>query len=123
MRRRRRLLKGNADMADRVRQIWKVVIAAPIDVVWDTLVQTDEVLPFLFGAICDTDGDLAPGKPLRMLSKDRNHVIAYGEVLELSPPHLFSHAINFAMASHEPPGRTTYDLKEVPGGTELTLTS
>ena len=110
-------------MAERVRQIWKVVIAAPIDVVWDTLVQTDEALPFLFGAVCDTQEGLAPGRPMRMLSKDRNHVIAYGEVLEFSPPHRFSHAINFTMASQESPGKTTYDLKEVPGGTELTLIS
>lgn len=110
-------------MAERIRQMWKVVIAAPIDVVWNTLVQTDEVLPFLFGAICDTDGGLAAGKPMRMLSKDGKHVIAYGQVLEFSPPHRFSHAINFTMAGHEPPGKTTYDLQEVPGGTELTLTS
>jgi hypothetical protein len=49
--------------------------------------------------------------------------MAYGEVLEFSPPHRFSHAINFAMASDEPPAKTTYELREVAGGTELTLIS
>lgn len=110
-------------MTERARQIWKVTIAAPIDVVWNTLVQTGEVLPFLFGGVCDTENGLQPGRPMRMLSKDGKYVMAYGEVLEFSPPYRFSHAINFAMAENEPPGRTTYELKEVDGGTELTLTS
>jgi uncharacterized protein YndB with AHSA1/START domain len=110
-------------MAERVRQFWKVVIAAPIETVWNTIVQTDEVLPFLFGAICDTENGLKPGRPMRMLTKDGKSVVAYGEVLEFSPPHRFSHAINFTMADNEPPGTTTYELKEVPGGTELTLIS
>lgn len=110
-------------MSEGGRQIWRVLIEAPIETVWNTLVKTDEVLPFLFGAVCDTEDGLKAGKPMRMVSKDGKFVIAYGEVLEFSPPHRFSHAINFAMASDEPPGRTTYELKEVPGGTELTLIS
>lgn len=110
-------------MRKRERQMWKVVIDAPIETVWNTIVQTDEVLPFLFGAICQTESGLQPGRPMRMVSKDGRNVIAYGEVLEFSPPTRFSHAINFAMAPDEPPGRTTYELKEVAGGTELTLTS
>jgi uncharacterized protein YndB with AHSA1/START domain len=110
-------------MAEIERSFWRVTIAAPIHVVWDTLVQTDEVLPFLFGATCQTEDRLKAGKPMRMVSKDGKNVIAYGEVLEFSPPHRFSHAINFAMAADEPPGRTTYELREVDGGTELTLTS
>ena len=110
-------------MSELERQLWKVVVAAPIETVWNTLVQTDEVLPFLYGATCQTEDGLRPGRPMRMVSKDGKNVIAYGEVLEFSPPTKFSHAINFAMASDEPPGRTTYELKEVPGGTELTLIS
>ena len=105
------------------RQMWKVTIAAPIETVWNTIVRTDEVLPFLFGATCQSEGELGLGKPMRMVSRDGKYVIAYGEVLEFSPPTRFSHAINFAMASDEPPARTTYDLREVPGGTELTLIS
>ncbi|SFH65858.1 SRPBCC domain-containing protein [Bradyrhizobium sp. Gha] len=110
-------------MAERKRQMWKVVIAAPIETVWNTLVRTDEVLPFLFGSVCDTEDGLQVGKPMRMLSADGKFVICYGEVLEFSPPHRFSHAINFAMAADEPPARTTYELKKVSGGTELTLIS
>jgi uncharacterized protein YndB with AHSA1/START domain len=103
--------------------MWKVVIAAPIETVWNTLVRTDAVLLFLFGATCQAGNGLEVGSPMRMVSKDGRYVIAYGEVLEFSPPTRFSHAINFAMASDEPPARTTYELKEVAGGTELTLIS
>lgn len=110
-------------MTERERQMWRVVIRAPIETVWNTIVQTDQVLPFLFGATCETDGGLKVGRPMRMVSKDGKSVIAYGEVLEFSPPTRFSHAINFAMASDEPPARTTYELREVDGGTELTLIS
>ncbi len=110
-------------MSEPNRQMWKLVIAAPIETVWNTLVKTDEVLPFLFGAVCDTEGGLKVGRPMRMVSRDGRHVIAYGEVLEFTPPTRFSHAINFAMASDDAPARTTYELREVPGGTELTLIS
>ena len=103
--------------------MWRVVIRAPIETVWNTIVQTDQVLPFLFGAICHAEGGLQTGRPMRMVSKDGKSVIAYGEVLEFSPPTRFSHAINFAMAADEPPARTTYELREVAGGTELTLIS
>ena len=110
-------------MVDPQRQVWKVVIAAPIETVWNTLVKTDEVLPFLFGAVCETEHGLQVGKPMRMISKNGKFVIAYGEVLEFMPPTRFSHAINFAMAPDEAPAKTTYELREIPGGTELTLIS
>lgn len=110
-------------MSEPNRQTWRVVIAAPIETVWNTLVKTDEVLPFLFGAVCDTEGGLRVGKPMRMVSRDGKYVIAYGEILEFTPPTRFSHAINFAMAADEAPAKTTYELREVTGGTELTLTS
>jgi len=110
-------------MAERKRQVWKVVIDAPIDVVWGTIVKTDEVLPFLFVATCQTESGLQVSRPMRMVSNDGKYVIAYGQVLEFSPPTRFSHAINFSMASDEPPAKTTYELREVAGGTELTLIS
>lgn len=105
------------------RQTWQVSIAAPIKAVWSQLVKTDEALPFLFGAVCQTESGLAVGRPMRMVSKDGKYVIAFGEVLDLTAPTRFSHAITFAMAPDEAPGITTYELREVPGGTEVTLIS
>src|ERR1700749_3239925 len=88
--------KEKSAVPERQKQMWKVTIAAPIETVWATLVKTDEVLPFLFGAVCDAGEGLAPGKPMRMVSADGKFVIAYGEVLEFTPPTRFSDAINFA---------------------------
>lgn len=105
------------------RQMWKVDIAAPIETVWATLVRTDAVLPFMFGAICEAGGALAPGRPFRMLAKDRKSVVAVGQVLEFSPPFRFSHTISFTQVEGEQPGRTTYELREIDGGTELSLVS
>lgn len=105
------------------RHIWKVEIAAPIETVWNTLVQTDEVLPFLFGSVCQAEGALEPGKPMRMVSRDGKFVVCFGRVLEFSPPTRFSHTITFAMSADAPAGKTTYDLRAIDGGTEVTLTS
>jgi uncharacterized protein YndB with AHSA1/START domain len=105
------------------RQMWRVVIHAPIESVWNTLVKTDEVLPFLFGAVCETEAGLRPGEPMRMVTRNRKRVMVFGEVLEFSPPHRFSHTITFTQVQGERPARTTYELKAVEGGTELTLIS
>src|SRR6185295_8930652 len=59
----------------RERHVWKVTINAPIETVWNTLVKTDEVLPFFFGAVCDTEGGIKVGKTMRMVSKNRKYAI------------------------------------------------
>lgn len=105
------------------RQMWKVTINAPIETVWNTIVKTDTVLPFVFGAVCQTGDGLKPGKPMRMVSKNGKFAIAVGEVLEFDPPYRYSHTISFTQVEGEQPARTTYELKEVPEGTELTLIS
>ncbi len=106
-----------------VRQMWRVTIAAPIETVWNTIVKTDEVLPFVFGAVCETESGLKPGKPIRMVSADGKYAVAVGEVLEFDPPYRYSHTISFTQVTGERPARTTYELREVPGGTEVTLMS
>ena len=105
------------------RTIWRTIINAPIDVVWSTLVKTDQVLPFFFGAVCETADGIKVGRKMRMVSKDRKNAIVYSEVLEFSPPHRYAHTMSFTQVKGEQPARTIYELKEVPGGTELTLIS
>lgn len=106
------------------RQYWRVTIAAPIETVWNTLVKTDTVLPFFFGGVCDAGPDgLRVGQPMRMVSNDRRNAIVVGKVLEFDPPHRYAHTIYFTQIEGEQPGRTIYELKEVPGGTEFTLIS
>lgn len=107
----------------RERHVWKVVIKAPIETVWNTLVKTDEVLPFFFGAVCDTEDGIKVGKTMRMVSKNRKHAIVVGKILEFTPPHRYAHTLAFTEANGAHPALITYDLKEVHGGTEFTLTS
>jgi len=102
------------------RAIYRVKIDAPIRVVWDTLVKTDTVLPFFFGAVCDAEGGLAKGTPMRMVSADRKFAIVAGEVLEFSPPHRYAHTMKFTQYP-DAPCTVIYELKEVTGGTEFTL--
>jgi uncharacterized protein YndB with AHSA1/START domain len=102
------------------RAVYRVTIEAPIRVVWDTLVKTDTVLPFFFGAVCDAEGGLAKGKPMRMVSADRKFAIVAGEVLEFSPPHRYAHTMKFTQYP-DAPCTVIYELKEIEGGTEFTL--
>jgi uncharacterized protein YndB with AHSA1/START domain len=110
-----------AKAAVAARQVYKVVINAPVEVVWNTLVKTDEVLPFFFGSVCQTKDGLKPGRKMRMVTPDRKIAAVVGEVLEFSPPHRYSHTMAFTQYVDEAPATVTYELKEVPGGTEFSL--
>jgi uncharacterized protein YndB with AHSA1/START domain len=103
------------------RQVYKTVIKAPIETVWNTLVKTDEVLPFFFGAVCETKGGLKAGRKMRMVTPDRKFAAVVGEVLEFSPPHRYSHTMAFTQYEGDGPATVTYELTEVPGGTEFSL--
>ncbi len=103
------------------KQVYKVVINAPIETVWNTLVKTDAVLPFFFGSVCETKNGLKPGRKIRMVTPDRKIAAVVGEVLEFSPPYRYSHTMAFTQYEGEPASTVTYELKEVPGGTEFSL--
>jgi uncharacterized protein YndB with AHSA1/START domain len=103
------------------RQVYRTMINAPIETVWNTLVKTDEVLPFFFGSVCQTADGLKPGRRMRMVSPDKKFAAVVGEVLEFSPPHRYSHTMAFTQYEGEPASTVTYELKEVPGGTEFSL--
>lgn len=102
------------------RAVYRVQIEAPIRVVWDTLVKTDQVLPFFFGAVCDGGGGLQAGKPMRMVSADGKFAIVVGEVLDFTPPYRYAHTMKFTQYP-DAPCTVIYELKEVSGGTEFTL--
>ena len=102
------------------RAIYKILIKASIETVWDTLVKTDEVLPFFFGGICETLDGLKPGAAMRMVTKNRKMATVVGEVLEFSPPHRYSHTLKFTQWD-DAPCTIIYDLKETPDGVEFSL--
>lgn len=104
------------------RQVYEVVIKAPIETVWNLLVKTDEALPFFFGAVCDTKDGLKPGASMRMITPDRKFASVVGEVLEFSPPYRYAHTLKFTQWD-DAPCTVIYELEEVPGGTLFQLTT
>ena len=99
--------------------IFRVHIRAPIHAVWAELTRTDSVLPFFFNGTCRTPG-LAPGAPIRMVSKDGKYTSVAGEVIEFDPPYRYAHSFKFTNLS-DPPCIVRYELKETDEGTEFTL--
>ena len=102
------------------KKIYKVIINAPIETVWATLVKTDDLLPFFFGAVCRTPLDLEVGAPFAMQTPNGKYASVVGSVLEFTPPYRYSHSFKFTTFD-DPPCTVTYELKEVPEGTEFSL--
>lgn len=108
-------------MAEKVKQVYRVTIEAPIDKVWRTLTQAGEPLPFFFGSVLHTTS-LGPGAPIRMRTPDGKNTGVVGEVLEFDPPRRYVHTFKFT-SEDDPVCRVAYDLEEVVGGTRFTLTA
>lgn len=101
------------------RQVYKVIIKAPIETVWSELVKTTSPRPFFWNSSWDTPA-MAPGRPFRMLSADRRAVGVVGEFLEMDPPRRLSHSFRLTSLD-DPPSKVTYTLKETPDGVEFCL--
>ncbi len=101
------------------KQVYRAVIAATLTDVWDALTQQGQPLPFFFGSVLHTTG-LAPGAPIRMRTPNGKYTGVVGEVLEIEPPHRYSHTMKFTHLD-DPVCKVTYELKEVGDGVEFTL--
>jgi uncharacterized protein YndB with AHSA1/START domain len=112
---------GSGAAPETERSYYRVTINAPIHKVWAELTRTDTALPFFFNSACKTTG-LAPGAPVRMVSKNGKYAAVVGEVLEFDPPHRYAHTFKFTSLD-DPMCVVRYVLKEVDGGTEFTLIS
>ncbi len=77
-------------MSEGAPAVFRVVINAPIERVWQELTNTNEVLPFFFNSRLDTNG-LAPGGQIRLRTKSGKYTGVIGEVLEYDRPHRYSH--------------------------------
>ena len=104
------------------KAVYRITINAPIEKVWAEMVKTDEVLPFFFGSVCKTTGDLTVGAPMAMESKSGKYRSVVGNVLEFSPPHRYAHTFKFT-GYEDAPCTVTYELKEIDEGVEFTLTT
>lgn len=101
------------------KQIYKVIIKAPIETVWSELIKTTSPRPFFWNSSWDAPS-MAAGQPFRMLSADKRAVGVVGEFLEMEPPHLLSHSFRLTSLD-DPPSKVTYTLKEIDGGVEFCL--
>jgi uncharacterized protein YndB with AHSA1/START domain len=109
----------SAKSKDLPDHVFTITIRAPVQRVWDELTRTGGVQRWMVNTILE--GSLKPGGKLRYFSPDRSRVFVVGEVVEVSPPHRFSHTFMFTMRP-ETPTLVTWELKAVPEGCELTLT-
>ncbi len=107
--------------ATSTKQIQRIVINAPIEKVWEALTKTDVVLPFFFCSVLKTT-KLGLDAPIRMRSPNGKFTGVVGEVLIFDPPRRFSHTFKFT-AYDDPICTVTYELKQIEGGTEFTITN
>ena len=107
-------------MPETERAVYKVFIRGTIDAVWNEITKTGEAQKCMFNMQLHTPG-LKPSAPIRMRTRNGKYTGVVGEVLEFAPPHRYSHTFRFTNYD-DPPCKVTYDLKEVTGGVEFTLT-
>lgn len=94
-------------------------IAVPVQRVWDEITKTGRIQRSLYNTILDAE--LKPGGRLRYYSPDRKRVFIVGEVVEVDPPHRFSHTYQMLINGVEPPTLVTWELKEEKNGTRVTI--
>lgn len=107
-------------MSKTERAVFKVFIKGSIDAVWREITKLDDLQPAFFNMRMQTNG-LKPGGQIRMQSANAKYTGSVGEILEFDPPRRFSHTFRFTQYE-DPPCRVTYDLKQVEGGVDFTMT-
>ncbi len=106
---------------DSTKRIFKVVINAPIRDVWREITRTDAPIACFFNSRMHlSPGGLAPGSKLAMRTPNGRDTGVVGEIIECREPTHFSHTFKFT-SFDDPWCKVSYDLREVPGGTEFTL--
>ena len=107
-------------MSQKDTAVFRVHIKGSIEKVWNEITKTDEPQKAMFNSVMHTTR-LEPGAPIRMRTVNGKHTSVVGEVIEIDPPHRFVHTMRFTNYD-DPPCKITYELKEVAGGVEFTLT-
>jgi len=102
------------------RAKFRILIRGTIDEVWQEITRTDAPIAAFFNSQLHVR-KLAPGSKIAMRSPDGKYTGVVGEILELDPPSRFAHTFKFTNYD-EPPCNVIYDLAEVDGGVQFTLT-
>ncbi|QJR15852.1 SRPBCC domain-containing protein [Usitatibacter palustris] len=107
-------------MAENKKAIFRIVISGSMEAIFRELTKTDSPQGAIFNSMLTTKG-LVPGNRMQMRSVSGGHTIVEGQVMEIDPPRRFAHTHRFTMFD-DPVCKVIYDLKQVPGGVEVTLT-
>lgn len=107
-------------MVEREKAVFQIWIRGTLQAVWAEITKTHEPQGCFFNMQLHTPG-LAVGQPVQMRTRSGKYVGVVGEVLEFTPPHRYSHTFKFT-DKDDPPCKVTYDLKELNGGVEFTMT-
>lgn len=102
------------------RAVFKVFVKGTMEAVWRQITKTDEVQEVFFFSRMHTNG-FKPGGKIRMRTPDGKYTTVAGEILEFDPPRRFAHTFRFTNLE-DPECKVIYDLKDVEGGVEFTLT-
>ena len=102
------------------RAVFKIFIKGTMQAVWHQITKTDEPQEAFFNNLMHTSG-FRPGGTIRMRSADGKYTAVVGEILEFDPPRRFAHTFRFTNLE-DPECKVIYDLKEVEGGVEFTMT-
>lgn len=103
-------------------RVFRTVIKAPVADVWREITRTDAPIKCFFNSRMHLSrAGLAPGSKMAMRTPDGRMTGVFGEILEVVLLRKFSHTFRFTNID-DPPCVVTYELREVPGGTEFTLT-
>lgn len=101
------------------KEIYKVVIDAPIERVWSELVDTEKPRPFFWNGSWDTP-EFAPDNPYRVAANGGKAVAVIGRILEMDPPRKLVTTFRLT-ALPDPASKVTYLLEEKDGATEFSL--
>ncbi len=102
-----------------------IAINAPIEKVWDILVNPNETKKYMYG--CEALSDWKPGSPLLWQGswEGKEMVFVSGQVLEINPPTLLKYTVIDPNASYpltpENHLNVTYQLTEQDGQTIFTV--
>ncbi|MEO1251694.1 MAG: SRPBCC domain-containing protein [Pseudomonadota bacterium] len=101
------------------KQIYRVMINAPVETVWSELVNTTKPRPFFWNGSWDA-AEMAAGAAYRIAAAGGKMIAVIGRILEMEPPRKLVTSFRQTSLS-DPASKVTYLLEEKDGGTLFSL--
>ncbi len=104
------------------KAVFRIVIAGTMESVFREITKTDELQGAVFNARLVTDAPgLVRGRRMQMRTGSGRRTLVVGEVVECTPPSRYAHTHRFTQYD-DPATTVTWELRQVDGGVEVTLT-